>query len=34
MSFVLALDARIFGLDAPQVDGSLNVLSGILKNAP
>jgi hypothetical protein len=31
---VYPLVARILGLDAPKVDGSLNVLSGILKDAP
>ncbi len=31
---VYPLIARILGLDAPQVDGSLNVLSSILKNNP
>jgi hypothetical protein len=28
------LVARILGLDAPKVDASLNVLSGILQDAP
>ena len=31
---VYPLVAKILGLDAPQVDGSLNVLSNILKNHP
>jgi hypothetical protein len=31
---VYPLVARILGLDAPKVDGSLIVLSGILKDAP
>ena len=31
---VYPLVAKILGLDAPQVDGSLNVLSNILKNNP
>ena len=31
---VYPLMAKILGLDAPQVDGSLNVLSKILKNNP
>ncbi len=31
---VYPLVARILGLNAPKVDGSLNVLSKILKNAP
>jgi hypothetical protein len=31
---VYPLVAKILGLDAPQVDGSLNVLSNILKSNP